>query len=189
MPSPMIPSAACSSWEFSWSSSAGRWPCSACAPARSRPAACSRRSAAKGSLVLNNLFLTTAAATVLVGTLYPLLLEAVTGTKISVGPPFFNAHIRPADGAAAAGGAIRAACWPGNGPISPVPRSGSILPPADRCWSGSGWSSFRPARRCLRARGAQGRHWQGRGGVSPGAGSLAAALGLRHRALPIWVSA
>jgi cytochrome c-type biogenesis protein CcmF len=49
----------------------------------------------EGSLVLNNLFLTTAAATVLVGTLYPLLLESVTGTKISVGPPFFNLTFGP----------------------------------------------------------------------------------------------
>ena len=44
----------------------------------------------EGALVLNNLILTTAAATVLIGTLYPLALEAVTGSKISVGPPFFN---------------------------------------------------------------------------------------------------
>ena len=44
----------------------------------------------EGALVLNNLFLTTAAATVLVGTLYPLLVEAVGGDKISVGAPFFN---------------------------------------------------------------------------------------------------
>ena len=49
----------------------------------------------EGSLVLNNLFLTTAAATVLIGTLYPLLLEAVTGTKISVGAPFFNLTFGP----------------------------------------------------------------------------------------------
>ena len=40
--------------------------------------------------MLNNLFLTTAAATVLIGTLYPLVLEALTGDKISVGAPFFN---------------------------------------------------------------------------------------------------
>jgi len=44
----------------------------------------------EGALVLNNLILTTAAATVLTGTLYPLLLEALTGEKISVGAPFFN---------------------------------------------------------------------------------------------------
>ncbi|OCW55782.1 heme lyase CcmF/NrfE family subunit [Hoeflea olei] len=49
----------------------------------------------EGSLVLNNLFLTTAAATVLIGTLYPLLLEATTGEKISVGPPFFNLTFGP----------------------------------------------------------------------------------------------
>ncbi len=44
----------------------------------------------EGALVFNNLILTTAAATVLTGTLYPLVLEALTGSKISVGPPFFN---------------------------------------------------------------------------------------------------
>ena len=44
----------------------------------------------EGSLVFNNLILTTAAATVLTGTLYPLVLEALSGDKISVGPPFFN---------------------------------------------------------------------------------------------------
>ena len=49
----------------------------------------------EGALVFNNLFLTTACATVFVGTLYPLALEALTGEKISVGPPFFNATFGP----------------------------------------------------------------------------------------------
>ena len=49
----------------------------------------------EGALVLNNLFLTTATATVLIGTLYPLLLESVTGEKISVGAPFFNLTFGP----------------------------------------------------------------------------------------------
>ena len=49
----------------------------------------------EGALVFNNLFLTTACATVLVGTLYPLALEALTGEKISVGAPFFNATFGP----------------------------------------------------------------------------------------------
>jgi cytochrome c-type biogenesis protein CcmF len=44
----------------------------------------------EGGLVLNNVLLTTSCVTVLVGTLYPLALEAVTGEKISVGPPYFN---------------------------------------------------------------------------------------------------
>jgi cytochrome c-type biogenesis protein CcmF len=44
----------------------------------------------EGALVLNNLFLTASCAAVLVGTLYPLALETLTGAKISVGPPFFN---------------------------------------------------------------------------------------------------
>jgi cytochrome c-type biogenesis protein CcmF len=49
----------------------------------------------EGALVFNNLFLTTACATVFVGTLYPLALEALTGDKISVGAPFFNATFGP----------------------------------------------------------------------------------------------
>jgi cytochrome c-type biogenesis protein CcmF len=44
----------------------------------------------EGALVMNNLFLAAGCSTVLVGTLYPLLLESLTGEKISVGPPFFN---------------------------------------------------------------------------------------------------
>ena len=49
----------------------------------------------EGALVFNNLFLTTACATVFVGTLYPLALDALTGEKISVGAPFFNATFAP----------------------------------------------------------------------------------------------
>ncbi len=49
----------------------------------------------EGALVFNNLFLTTCAATVLIGTLYPLLLESLTGQKISVGAPFFNLTFGP----------------------------------------------------------------------------------------------
>src|SRR5216683_2666600 len=49
----------------------------------------------EGALVLNNLFLVSACATVFVGTLYPLALEALTGEKISVGAPFFNATFVP----------------------------------------------------------------------------------------------
>jgi cytochrome c-type biogenesis protein CcmF len=49
----------------------------------------------EGALIFNNLFLTTACAVVFIGTLYPLLLEAVTGARISVGPPFFNATFVP----------------------------------------------------------------------------------------------
>jgi cytochrome c-type biogenesis protein CcmF len=49
----------------------------------------------EGTLVLNNLLLVTCAATVFIGTLYPLALEALTGDKISVGPPFFNMTFGP----------------------------------------------------------------------------------------------
>ena len=49
----------------------------------------------EGGLVLNNLFLCVACLSVLIGTLYPLALETVTGAKISVGPPFFNLTFGP----------------------------------------------------------------------------------------------
>jgi len=46
-------------------------------------------------LVWNNFGLAIAAAVVLIGTLYPLLVEAMGGGLISVGPPFFNATVAP----------------------------------------------------------------------------------------------
>jgi cytochrome c-type biogenesis protein CcmF len=48
----------------------------------------------EGALVVNNLLLTHP-CTVLIGTLYPLRSELVTGDKISVGPPFFNLTFGP----------------------------------------------------------------------------------------------
>ena len=49
----------------------------------------------EGSLVLNNLLLSTATATILLGTLYPIFLDAFTGAKVSVGPPYFEATFLP----------------------------------------------------------------------------------------------
>ena len=49
----------------------------------------------EGALILNNLLLASACATVFLGTLYPLALEAVTGEKISVGAPYFNLTFLP----------------------------------------------------------------------------------------------
>jgi cytochrome c-type biogenesis protein CcmF len=41
-------------------------------------------------IVLNNILLTAATATVMFGTLFPLIREAMGGTPITVGPPYFN---------------------------------------------------------------------------------------------------
>ncbi|HWA31516.1 MAG TPA: heme lyase CcmF/NrfE family subunit [Rhizomicrobium sp.] len=49
----------------------------------------------ESTLLLNNVLLSAAAATVFIGTLYPLLLDALTGTKISVGPPYFAITFAP----------------------------------------------------------------------------------------------
>ncbi|MBS0505829.1 MAG: heme lyase CcmF/NrfE family subunit [Proteobacteria bacterium] len=46
-------------------------------------------------LLLNNVLLTTAAASVLLGTLYPLIVDALNLGKLSVGPPYFNAVFVP----------------------------------------------------------------------------------------------
>jgi cytochrome c-type biogenesis protein CcmF len=44
----------------------------------------------ESAFLLNNLFLVAAAFTVFFGTVFPLLSEALRGTKVSVGAPFFN---------------------------------------------------------------------------------------------------
>lgn len=49
----------------------------------------------EGALVLNNLLLATACATVFLGTLYPLFLDTLGGPKVSVGAPYFNATFVP----------------------------------------------------------------------------------------------
>jgi len=49
----------------------------------------------EGGLVLNNLLLATATATVFLGTFYPLIMDAVTGDKISVGKPYFDLTFAP----------------------------------------------------------------------------------------------
>ena len=49
----------------------------------------------EGAIVLNNLLLCSICAVVLVGTLYPLFLDLLTGQMISVGPPFFNSATAP----------------------------------------------------------------------------------------------
>ncbi len=46
-------------------------------------------------LLVNNLLLVVATAMILLGTLYPLLLDALSGAKLSVGPPYFNAMFVP----------------------------------------------------------------------------------------------
>jgi cytochrome c-type biogenesis protein CcmF len=49
----------------------------------------------EGALLLNNLLMATGAGTVLLGTLYPLIADALHLGKLSVGPPFFNSVFLP----------------------------------------------------------------------------------------------
>jgi len=49
----------------------------------------------ESAFLFNNLFFLVAMATVFVGTLYPLMLEAFTGSKVTVGAPYYNAVFLP----------------------------------------------------------------------------------------------
>ena len=49
----------------------------------------------EGGLVANNLLLSVILGVVFVGTLYPLIAEALSGEKLSVGPPYFDSVASP----------------------------------------------------------------------------------------------
>lgn len=49
----------------------------------------------EGALIVNNVFLVTATATVFVGTFYPLFIDVLSGERLSVGAPYFNAIFAP----------------------------------------------------------------------------------------------
>ncbi len=49
----------------------------------------------ESALVLNNVLLAVSTVVVFLGTMWPLIAEALTGDKVSVGPPFFNITFTP----------------------------------------------------------------------------------------------
>jgi len=49
----------------------------------------------EGSILLNNVIMLIVCATVFLGTIYPLIIEALTNDKISVGEPYFNSTVIP----------------------------------------------------------------------------------------------
>jgi len=49
----------------------------------------------EGSILVNNVLIVIVCATVFLGTIYPLLIEALTNNKISVGEPFYNSTVIP----------------------------------------------------------------------------------------------
>ncbi len=49
----------------------------------------------EGSILINNILMVVVCATVLLGTIYPLLIEAITNNKISVGEPYYNSTVVP----------------------------------------------------------------------------------------------
>ncbi len=49
----------------------------------------------EGSILFNNILMVVVCATVFLGTVYPLLIEALTSNKISVGEPYYNSTVIP----------------------------------------------------------------------------------------------
>ena len=49
----------------------------------------------EGSILINNIIMVVVCATVFLGTIYPLLVEAFTNNKISVGEPYYNSTVIP----------------------------------------------------------------------------------------------
>jgi len=49
----------------------------------------------EGSILINNILMVIVCSTVFLGTIYPLLIEAFTNNKISVGTPYYNSTIVP----------------------------------------------------------------------------------------------
>jgi len=49
----------------------------------------------EGAILINNVLMIVVCATVFLGTIYPLLIEALTNDKISVGEPYFNSTVIP----------------------------------------------------------------------------------------------
>ncbi len=126
----------------------------------------------EAAFLFNNLLLVGIAFSVLWGTLFPILSEAVRGTKITVGPPFFNRVNVPLG--------LLLLALTGIGPLiawrkasaanlqAPVHRAGERPAPGDRSarsWSTPGVRDFSP-RLALGARGLRGR--DDRAGVLPG---------------------
>jgi len=49
----------------------------------------------EGAILVNNIFMIIVCSTVFLGTIYPLLIEAMTNNKISVGEPYYNSTVIP----------------------------------------------------------------------------------------------
>ena len=49
----------------------------------------------EGSILVNNILMVVVCSTVFLGTVYPLLIEALTNNKISVGEPYYNSTVVP----------------------------------------------------------------------------------------------
>ena len=49
----------------------------------------------EGSILINNILMVVVCSSVFLGTIYPLLVEAFTNNKISVGEPYYNSTVVP----------------------------------------------------------------------------------------------
>ncbi len=92
------------------------------------------------ALVINNIILVIAAAIVVIGTFYPLGLEVLTGARITVGPPYFDASFNPIMALALVGMVIgpmlvwRRGWRPGTRLVLTAGIVGAICTAAIGCW-------------------------------------------------------
>ena len=91
----------------------------------------------EGALVVNNLFLATGCATVFVGTLYPLALEALDGRQDLGRRAVLQLHLRADRGAASRSSCPSARRWPGSAATCWARRSGCSRPSGSRSRSRS----------------------------------------------------
>lgn len=64
-------------------------------PALRTPASLTSAVSREGAFVANNMLLLAAAAIVLLGTIFPLVVEAVSGQQVTVGGPYFRSSVTP----------------------------------------------------------------------------------------------
>src|SRR5262252_4486176 len=64
-------------------------------PALRSPATLTSAVSREGAFVANNMLLLAATAIILLGTVFPLIVEAVTGQQVTVGGPYFRSSITP----------------------------------------------------------------------------------------------
>ena len=104
-------------------------------PTLRTPARLESTVSAEAAIVGNNMLLLAATAIILLGTVFPLVVEAVSGDRISVGGPYFESALAPVLLLVLAAGRHRAAAAVAGG----QPGAGDLAGCGCRCWPPRSW--------------------------------------------------